>query len=56
VTAGPVSVVGHLIIPEHPKGVVVFAHGSGSSRHSPRNRNVAEVLNKAGFAMVLSIC
>jgi putative phosphoribosyl transferase len=53
VTAGPVSVAGHLIIPEHPKGVVVFAHGSGSSRHSPRNRYVAEVLNKAGFATVL---
>jgi putative phosphoribosyl transferase len=53
VTAGPVSVAGHLTIPKHPKGVVVFAHGSGSSRNSPRNRYVAEVLNKAGFATVL---
>ncbi len=53
VTAGPVSVAGHLTIPEHPKGVVAFAHGSGSSRHSPRNRYVAEVLNNAGFATVL---
>jgi putative phosphoribosyl transferase len=53
VTAGSVSVAGHLTMPEHPKGVVVFAHGSGSSRHSPRNRFVAEVLNKAGFATVL---
>jgi putative phosphoribosyl transferase len=53
VTAGRVSVAGHLTIPEHPQGVVVFAHGSGSSRHSPRNRYVAEVLNKAGFATVL---
>ncbi len=53
VTAGPVSVAGHLTIPEYAKGVVVFAHGSGSSRHSPRNRFVAEVLNKAGFATVL---
>ena len=53
VAAGPVSVAGHLTIPEHPKGVVVFAHGSGSSRHSPRNRFVAEVLNEAGFATVL---
>lgn len=44
---------GHLTIPEHPKGVVVFAHGSGSSRRSPRNRFVAEVLNNAGFATVL---
>jgi putative phosphoribosyl transferase len=53
VTAGPVSVAGHLTIPEHPKGVVVFAHGSGSARHSPRNRYVAEVVNKAGFATAL---
>jgi putative phosphoribosyl transferase len=53
VTAGQISVAGHLTIPRHPKGVIVFAHGSGSSRHSPRNRYVAEVLNKAGFATVL---
>ncbi|OBH02145.1 hydrolase [Mycobacterium sp. E2699] len=53
VSTGPVSVAGHLVIPEHPKGVIAFAHGSGSSRHSPRNRFVAEVLNKAGFATVL---
>jgi putative phosphoribosyl transferase len=53
VTAGPVSVAGHLTIPRHPTGVVVFAHGSGSSRHSPRNRCVAEVLNNAGLATVL---
>ena len=51
VTAGPVSVAGHLTIPEHPKGLVV--HGSGSSRHSPRNRYVAEVLNNAGLATVV---
>jgi putative phosphoribosyl transferase len=53
VTAGSVSVAGYLTIPERPRGVVVFAHGSGSSRHSPRNRFVAEVLNKAGLATVL---
>ena len=53
VSAGPVSVAGHLTIPEHPVGVVVFAHGSGSSRHSPRNRYVAEVLNAAGLATLL---
>lgn len=53
VAAGLVSIAGHLTIPAHPKGVVVFAHGSGSSRHSPRNRYVAEVLNAAGFATVL---
>lgn len=53
VSAGPVSVAGHLTIPEQPVGVVVFAHGSGSSRHSPRNRYVADVLNKAGLATLL---
>jgi putative phosphoribosyl transferase len=36
-----------------PRGVVVFAHGSGSSRHSPRNRFVADTLNRSGFATVL---
>jgi nucleotide-binding universal stress UspA family protein/pimeloyl-ACP methyl ester carboxylesterase len=36
-----------------PTGVVVFAHGSGSSRHSPRNRFVAEALNRAGLATLL---
>ncbi|MDT5357638.1 MAG: putative phosphoribosyl transferase [Mycobacterium sp.] len=53
VSAGPVSVAGHLTIPEHPSGVVVFAHGSGSSRHGPRNRYVAEVLNRAGLATLV---
>lgn len=53
VPAGRVSITGHLTIPQHPKGVVVFAHGSGSSRHSPRNQYVARMLNEAGFATVL---
>jgi putative phosphoribosyl transferase len=53
VAAGPVSVAGHLTIPERPTGIVVFAHGSGSSRHSRRNRYVAEVLNNAGLATLL---
>ena len=53
VPTGPVSVAGHLTIPENPRGIVVFAHGSGSSRHSPRNRYVAEVLNGAGLATLL---
>src|ERR687890_1228561 len=35
------------------KGIVIFAHGSGSSRHSPRNRYVAQVLNNAGIATLL---
>ena len=40
-------------IPEGARGVVIFAHGSGSSRHSPRNRAVAQALNRAGLATVL---
>jgi predicted phosphoribosyltransferase/dienelactone hydrolase len=53
VAAGPVSVAGHLTIPEHPVGIVVFAHGSGSSRFSARNIYVADVLNGAGIATLL---
>lgn len=53
VSAGPVTLAGHLTIPENPTGIVVFAHGSGSSRHSPRNRYVADVLNRAGLATLL---
>ncbi|WP_082939172.1 phosphoribosyltransferase family protein [Mycobacterium sp. 852002-30065_SCH5024008] len=53
VSAGSVVVAGHLTIPEDPVGVVLFAHGSGSSRHSPRNRYVADVLNGAGLATLL---
>lgn len=44
---------GLLTIPEHPCGAIVFAHGSGSSRHSVRNQYVAGVLNDAGFATLL---
>jgi len=44
---------GELVVPPDAQGVVVFAHGSGSSRHSPRNRHVAAVLNEAGFATLL---
>jgi dienelactone hydrolase len=44
---------GDLVIPTDAYGVVAFAHGSGSSRHSPRNRYVAEVLNGAGLATLL---
>jgi putative phosphoribosyl transferase len=46
-------VAGDLRLPDRPAGVVIFAHGSGSSRHSPRNRQVAEALNEAGFATLL---
>jgi putative phosphoribosyl transferase len=49
----PVVVEGHLHLPAEPAGVVVFAHGSGSSRHSPRNRYVASVLFEAGLGTLL---
>src|ERR687888_486919 len=39
--------------PQDPKGLVVFAHGSGSSRHSPRNRYVAEALQERGLGTLL---
>lgn len=42
-----------LAVPSQAETVVLFAHGSGSSRHSPRNRHVAAALNDAGFATVL---
>ena len=45
---------GNLIIPKAAEGIVVFAHGSGSSRHSPRNQYVAQVLNDAGLATLLT--
>ncbi len=53
VRAGHERLGGHLTVPEHAKGIVLFAHGSGSSRHSPRNRYVASVLNEAGLATLL---
>lgn len=53
VPADGVELVGDLVVPTDARGLVVFAHGSGSSRHSPRNRYVAEVLQHAGLAMLL---
>lgn len=44
---------GNLGLPKSPLGVVLFAHGSGSSRHSPRNRYVANVLRKSGLMTLL---
>lgn len=44
---------GDLAVPSDAHGIVVFAHGSGSSRHSSRNRAVAEVLRDSGFATLL---
>lgn len=48
-----VTLDGDLCVPPKTHGVVVFAHGSGSSRHSPRNRQVARVLQEAGLATLL---
>jgi predicted phosphoribosyltransferase/predicted alpha/beta-hydrolase family hydrolase len=53
VRAGAETLGGSLVVPGQPWGLVVFAHGSGSSRHSPRNRFVAGALNRAGLATLL---
>src|SRR5918998_889968 len=52
-SAGPGGVEGILDIPEGAQGIVLFAHGSGSGRHSPRNRYVAGALREAGLATLL---
>ena len=53
VSIGQAILEGNLSIPKNPKGIVLFAHGSGSSRHSPRNKYVAQVLQVAGIATLL---
>jgi putative phosphoribosyl transferase len=53
IPAGRVTLEGHLHLPEPASGIVLFAHGSGSSRHSPRNRFVASVLYEAGLGTLL---
>jgi putative phosphoribosyl transferase len=53
VPAGSVTLEGNLTLPEQSRGIVLFAHGSGSSRHSPRNRYVARLLNEAKLATLL---
>jgi len=53
IPAGPVTLEGMLEIPEHAVGLVLFAHGSGSSRLSPRNNYVAGVLRQAGVGTLL---
>jgi putative phosphoribosyl transferase len=50
---GGVVVDGDLVVPERAEGVVVFAHGTGSGRHSPRNRSVAAELQRHGLATLL---
>ena len=53
IPVGPVKLGGFLVVPEDAKAVIAFAHGSGSSRFSPRNTYVARVLQKSGFATLL---
>ena len=53
IPAGSVRLYGILGLPPHAKGVVVFAHGSGSGRFSPRNNFVAKILQNAGIATLL---
>lgn len=53
ILVGQADLVGDLAIPEHARAVILFAHGSGSSRHSPRNRYMAGELQQAGFATLL---
>ena len=50
---GNVELNGILTVPENARAVILFAHGSGSSRFSPRNQAVAKVLNEKGFATLL---
>jgi putative phosphoribosyl transferase len=53
IPADNLALEGDLILPPSPGGLVIFAHGSGSSRHSSRNRFVATILNERGFATLL---
>lgn len=53
IPAGSATIEGALRLPPHPGGLVLFAHGSGSSRHSLRNNFVARVLNAGGLATLL---
>jgi putative phosphoribosyl transferase len=54
IEAGGAPLAGELVVPARPRGLVLFAHGSGSSRHSPRNRAVAAALQEAaGMATLL---
>jgi len=53
IQAGQAALSGNLHIPDGAAALVLFAHGSGSSRHSPRNQFVARTLNNAGLATLL---
>lgn len=53
ISAGRVMLEGTLVLPEDAYGIVLFAHGSGSSRHSPRQTYVAQILQRGGFGTLL---
>lgn len=53
IPTGSVTLDGELAVPDNAEGLVIFAHGSGSSRHSPRNQFVARLLRKAGLGTLL---
>ena len=53
IDAPGITLPGTLILPPNPKAIIIFAHGSGSSRLSPRNRMVARELARLGFATLL---
>ena len=53
IRSGAVMLEGELVLPEQAHGVVLFAHGSGSSRHSPRNQLVAQTIHDAGIGTLL---
>ena len=53
IPAGSVELVGEIGVPDGANGIVLFAHGSGSSRHSPRNQFVARVIREAGVGTLL---
>jgi pimeloyl-ACP methyl ester carboxylesterase len=53
IPVGPYVIQGDLTVAADAKAAVIFAHGSGSSRHSPRNKYVAEILNRGGLATLL---
>lgn len=53
IPSGAAVLMGNVVVPIGSKGIVLFAHGSGSSRHSPRNLFVADALQRAGLATLL---
>ncbi len=50
---GPANIIGDLVMPPNPRALVIFAHGSGSGRKSPRNRSVAATLQGSGFGTLM---